>query len=117
VPRNASWNAEELIIALDLYFRAPPTKSSQNDPRIVEAARLLRRLSGHQRTAASVYMKMRNFLRFDASSKSKGLARGARLEWAIWKGFHDDRALLRRTAKKIAARVNALRQPQESLRL
>lgn len=115
--RNAPWTADELILALDLYFRVPPTRAAQNDARIVEVSRILRRLSGHPRTAASVYMKMRNFLRFDPTAKSAGLSRGASLERAIWRGFAEDRALLRRTARRIIERARPLRQAQESLRL
>lgn len=122
--RNAPWTAEELILALDLYFRVPPTKAAQNDPRIVELSRILNKLAGRAaakdpsryRTPASVYMKMRNFLRFDPSYTSTGLTRGARLEWAIWKGFSDDRYLLRRTAKAIKGRIQE-RPSQESFRL
>lgn len=119
--RNAPWTAEELILALDLYFRVPPTRAAQNDPRIVELSRILNKLAGRAaakdpsryRTPASVYMKMRNFLRFDPSYTSAGLTRGARLEWAIWKGFSDDRYLLRRTAKGIIDRVKGKQATQQ----
>lgn len=113
MPRNASWTAEELILALDLYFRLPSTKASEHDPRIQELSRIL-----DGRNPAAVYMKLRNFLRFEQSPKRHGLARGGKLEQAIWRGFAPDRALLRRTARQIIElRTRGRATPQESFRL
>jgi len=109
VGRNAPWTAEELILALDLYFRLPATKSSEHEPRVVELSRIL------NRKPAAVYMKMRNFLRFEGQKDRKGLSRGAKLESAIWRGFAPDRALLRRTAKGIITRLKGESSPQEAL--
>lgn len=109
--RNADWTAEELILALDLYFRLPSTKASEHDPRVVELSRIL------QRKPAAVYMKMRNYLRFEGRKDRVGLSRGAKMEAAIWRGFSVDRPLLRRTAKSIIDRVKDNSSPQESFRL
>jgi len=109
--RNASWTAEELILALDLYFRLPSTKASEHDPRVVELGRIL------HRKPAAVYMKMRNYLRFEGKKERMGLSRGAKMEAAIWRGFGVDRPLLRRTAKAIIERLKGTTSPQESFRL
>lgn len=109
--RNEPWNAEELILALDLYFRLPATKSSEHEPRVVELSRIL------HRKPAAVYMKMRNYLRFEGRKDRVGLSRGSMLEAAIWRGFSVDRPLLRRTARNIIARLRGPSTPQESFKL
>jgi 5-methylcytosine-specific restriction protein A len=117
VPRNEAWTPEELILALDLYFRLPPNHSSSADPQVISLSRILNLMNGaatakdaSYRNANSVYMKMRNFLRFDPTFTGAGLKKGGKLEAAIWKGFADDRALLKRTAKLIRTRAIGKRQ-------
>lgn len=109
--RNADWNAEELILALDLYFRLPSTKASEHDPRVVELSKIL------NRKPAAVYMKMRNYLRFEGRKDRVGLSRGGKMEAAIWRGFSVDRPLLRRTARAISARMRGPSSAQGSFKL
>lgn len=109
MPRNPPWTRDELILALDLYFRANPLHTSEKNPEIRALSRLLNELPVHAerpdravfRNPNGVYMKLCNFLRFDPDYKGKGLTRGGKEEEAVWKDFAADRARLRSTAAAI----------------
>jgi 5-methylcytosine-specific restriction enzyme A len=108
-PRNPSWQRDELILALDLYFRHPPKTISQSHPAVVELSELLNSLPIHPnrpdaerfRNTNGVYMKLSNFLRFDPDYDGAGLSRGGKLEESIWSEFADDRDRLHKLAEAI----------------
>ena len=71
--RNPNWARDELILALDLYFRVNfPSHTSKSNTEIVQLSELLNALPIHAkseqqktfRNPNSVYMKLCNFLRF-----------------------------------------------------
>jgi 5-methylcytosine-specific restriction protein A len=109
--RNPKWSREELMLALDLYFRVNPAHSSPQNEEVEKLSALLCRLSSHQLTADpvrfrnpnGVYMKLCNFLRFDPDYHGSGLSRGGKLEEAIWNEFYEDRRRLSRLCDAIAA--------------
>src|SRR5262245_42091154 len=126
--RNPPWQRDELILALDLYFRHRPDQISKAHPQVVALRRLLNALPLHSdrpdrerfRNANGTYMKLCNFLSLDPSYHGKGLERGGRLEQAIWKEFSADRELLAQLATAIRdghnaelAAVNALTEEPE----
>src|ERR1700750_749234 len=84
--RNPSWSREELILALDLYFRVPPSGVTENHPEIVRLSQELQRLSLHSdpadatrfRNPNGVHMKMFNFKALDPAEEGRGLANGGR---------------------------------------
>lgn len=108
---NPTWARDELILALDLYFKHPPMHISKGHPAVIELSEVLNRLPLHGDVGAftkfrnpnGVYMKLCNFLRFDPSYRGKGLAKGAHVEKTIWDEFAGDRERLRRTAEAIRA--------------
>jgi 5-methylcytosine-specific restriction protein A len=122
---NPAWARDELILALDLYFRFPPTKIRNMHPQVVELSEVLNRLPIHGdvkgfpkfRNPNGVYMKMCNFLRFDESYAGKGLRKGAQTEEIIWQEFANDREHLHETAKAIRANhaLPEVGQPTEAL--
>jgi 5-methylcytosine-specific restriction protein A len=73
--RNPPWTRDELILALDLYFRVSPLHTSEKHPKIVALSAILNRLGVHEevpdqdhfRNPNGVYMKLCNFLRADTS--------------------------------------------------
>jgi 5-methylcytosine-specific restriction protein A len=109
--RNPPWERDELILALDLYFRHRPSTISQTHPEVVELSKILNGLPIHAerpdrarfRNPNGVYMKLCNFLALDPSYHGKGLERGGRGEQQVWNDFHHDRAALRRLAEAIKA--------------
>jgi 5-methylcytosine-specific restriction protein A len=111
--RNPPWHRDELILALDLYFRHPPAHISKEHPEVRALSKLLNQLPIHAdrpdavrfRNPNGVYMKLCNFLRLDPSYKGKGLQTGGGLEEKVWKEFAEDRARLAETAEAIHARL------------
>jgi 5-methylcytosine-specific restriction enzyme A len=115
--RNPPWTRDELILALELYFRVSPLHTSEKHPEIVTLSAILNRLGVHEEVADQdhfrnpngVYMKLCNFLRTDPSYEGKGLDAGSKLDMEVWEEFASDRDRLRRTASAIrsAADVEA----------
>lgn len=109
MPVNPNWTRDELILALDLYFRCNPTTTTPDDPAIVELSRTLNELPIHVdrpdaerfRNPNGVHMKLSNFLRFDESYAGRGLTRGGHLEAEIWDEFAQDRERLGSVAQAI----------------
>ena len=111
--RNPTWVRDELILALDLYFRHRPLKISHDHPDVVALSELLKTLGVHLnppdqksfRNPNSVYMKLCNFLPLDPSYKGKGLSRGGAEDIDVWNEFSNDPVGLTDTA--IAIRASA----------
>lgn len=109
MPRNPPWTRDELILALDLFFRVDPIRISSDAPEVVELSAVLNELPIHAerpdgdrfRNPNGVHMKLSNFLRFDPDYSGRGLTRGGHLEEAIWGEFAGDRTKLSATAKSI----------------
>jgi 5-methylcytosine-specific restriction protein A len=107
--KNPPWTRDELILALDLYFRLNPAKTSAEHPEIVALSELLNNLPIHPkndvdekfRNPNGVYMKLCNFLRFDPDYKGKGLSAGSKLEEEIWNDFAHDREKLEKVCNAI----------------
>jgi 5-methylcytosine-specific restriction enzyme A len=76
-----NWSRDELILALDLYFKEPAARGNSAHARVHDMSDLLNRLPIHGRdsrrelfrNANGVAMKLSNFLRFDPSYPGAGL--------------------------------------------
>lgn len=109
--RNPPWTRDELILALDCYFRNPPNAINQTHPEIVELSKILNNLPIHLerwnqatfRNPNGVYMKLCNFLRFDPNYEGSGLKAGGKLEEKIWHEFSGKRQALNNLAQLIRA--------------
>jgi len=105
--RNPAWTREELILALDLYFRIDFPNASENHPEIANLSATLRKLPFHAhrganfRNCTGIYMKLCNFLRFDSCYKGAGLVAGSKLDKAVWDEFAYDKARLTNVASSI----------------
>ncbi|MFP7176471.1 HNH endonuclease [Priestia filamentosa] len=107
--RNPSWKRDELILALDLYFRHNPNKINKKHEEVIKLSEILNSLPIHGNRANSVnfrnpngvYMKMCNFLRFDPDYKGTGLERGSKLEKDVWDEFCQDKKKLHNIAQII----------------
>ena len=107
--RNPPWARDEIILALDLYFKVNPTKTSQDNSDIVKLSELLNKLPIHTnrpdadkfRNRNGVYMKLCNFLSLDPNYKGTGLAAHSKLDKAIWDEFAKDRDRLAKVARAI----------------
>jgi 5-methylcytosine-specific restriction protein A len=121
--RSPKWTRDELILALDLYFRVSPLHTTEKNPAIRELSRFLNQLPIHTtrqdterfRNPNAVYMKLCNFLRLDPEYSGKGLSRGSKLEEAVWREFASDPARLAGTAWAIRTSSKTFPSATESL--
>ena len=82
-----NWSRDELILALDVYFREPSARGSKTHPAVLELSETLNQIPYHRkdsrdadfRNANGVGMKLSNFLRFDPEYSGEGLTRGSQL--------------------------------------
>jgi len=103
-----SWERDELILALDLYFRVGARVPS-DDPDVVEVSDLLRGLPLNQgvvrerafRSPDSVHLKLQNFLSIDPAHDAKGMAHASQADRQVWKDFSADHGLVNRLAKQL----------------
>jgi 5-methylcytosine-specific restriction enzyme A len=109
MPVSPDWTDDELILALDLFFRVNPRSVSKNDPAIISVSEVLNCLPLHPKSVRTekfrnpngVRMKLANFLRFDLSYQGKAMERGSHREERIWKLYANDRQKLSRVAAAI----------------
>jgi len=120
--RNPSWSRDELILALDLYFRSHPNHSG-GQAEIESLSIILNKLPIHVdrpdakrfRNNNGVQMKLMNFRRFDSSYSGVGLQHSGKLEEEIWREFANDREHLHEVAEGIRAEVTFLSQDSGAL--
>jgi len=113
---NPDWTRDELILALDLYFRVPAARGSKTHPECVKLSEILNALPIHAgqahgktfRNANGVGMKLSNFLKYDPTYAGVGLPRGAHLEEEVWATFSGDHPRLRAAAVAILAGATEL---------
>ena len=111
MPRQ-DWTRDELILALDLYFREPSARSNTSTA-VLQLSELLNRLPIHPtreieryfRNPNGVAMKLSNFSRFDPTYRGRGLTRGNQLEAVVWREFANDQERLRSVAEAIRENV------------
>jgi 5-methylcytosine-specific restriction protein A len=104
-----NWKRDELILALELYFRVNPSHTNKDHPDIIHLSRVLNKLSIHSknqfgvqfRNPNGVYMKLCNYLRFDPEYHGVGLKRGGKLEEEVWNEYSKDRERLIAICKSI----------------
>jgi 5-methylcytosine-specific restriction protein A len=101
VSRNPTWVEDELLVVLDLYL-AERRVLEENDPRVVEASKLLNRLPIHPeagqstfRTPDAVVLRLANFRSYDPNTAAKGMSNAGRLAQATWRHYADDPATVR----------------------
>jgi 5-methylcytosine-specific restriction protein A len=92
MPNKSAWTRDELILALDLYFRLAPRTPDPKMSEVKDLVDLLRRPSLRvpgvaARSPASVVMKLMNFRSVDPGYRGKGLTAGGRLDREIWEEF------------------------------
>jgi 5-methylcytosine-specific restriction protein A len=112
-PKNPDWVRDEVILALDLYFRIDAARASAETPEIIELSGFLRELGIHHeqateptfRNPTGVHMILCNFLALDARYSGIGLSRGSRLQKQIWSEFCESSEALHSAARQIRERL------------
>lgn len=109
VIKNPPWTRDELILALELYFRFNPSHISASHPEVVQLSKILNDLTIHTnrpdatrfRNPNSVYMNLCNFLRLDPAYTGTGLQAGSKKDKEVWKEFANNHERLRAVAEAI----------------
>jgi 5-methylcytosine-specific restriction protein A len=111
--RNPPWQRDELILALDMYFRLKDSGHSMDDasPDVVALSSILRSLNVVDRAGVGdpvrfrnpngCAMKLMNLRRLDPDAESRGLDAGGKAEEAVWAQFAGDLPHLRAVAAAI----------------
>jgi len=58
--RNPKWHRDEIILALDLYFKIEPGQVSARNPKIIELSEILNRLPIHEIRPEMCYIRELN---------------------------------------------------------
>ena len=106
--KNPTWNRDELILALDLYFSLGYGQMHGRNPKVHKLSQMLTEMNeenGFARSVNSVPLKLANFKRFDPAYKGKGMKAGSKLEKDIWNEFSHDKDHLTETSQKIKAGI------------
>lgn len=115
--RNPPWEYDELVLALDVYFREPRARQSKSDPAIADLSRVLRALPlpierpdpERFRNVNGVFMKLQNFKAVDpdyTADGRTGLGAGAtQRERTLFERFGDRQDELEALAQQIRDRV------------
>ncbi len=111
--RNPPWQRDELILALDLYFRVERKLPDETHPEVLQLSALLNQLPIHAvrpdgttfRNPNGVALKLANFRAID--QPGHGMQRGNRLERVVWDEFAPDPTRLRTIAANIGSGVSA----------
>ncbi len=81
------WSREELILAINLYFKIPFGRLHSSNPEIIQLAKLI------GRTPGSVAYKLVNFASLDPTLKARGI-KGAynvsKLDKEVWNEFYNN---------------------------
>jgi predicted HNH restriction endonuclease len=126
--RNPPWEADELVLALDVYFRVPDARRSKTHPEIAELSKTLRALPlpldrpepAKFRDVNGTFLKLQNFKALDpeyTASGRVGMRRGATgREQALWDRFVANQDELRELAARIregSASATLLSAPED----
>lgn len=112
--RNPAWTRDELILALDLYFRVPPWTIGGQHIEVLKLSDELNRLSAHvdvpdakrYRNPSGCYMKLMNLRSLDPSQDGHGLKGAGNNDREVWAEFSEGRDELVRMAAAIRVTLN-----------
>lgn len=102
--KRENWDRDQIILALDLYYRTPYGRIHASNSEICELAGLI------HRTPSAVVYKMGNLAFHDPVLRSKnktGLSHGAKLDGIVFEEFSSDLASLSEQARIIRERLGA----------
>lgn len=94
------WTKEQLIVALNLYFKLGFTTIKYTHPKIVELASTI------GRTPSALAFKLVNFARLDPELQKrgvKGMSHGSKAEEPVWNEFYGDIERLAEVSEEILA--------------
>ena len=107
--KNPHWIKEEIILALDLYFKLDYGQMHGKNPAVIQLSQDLRNLDIHKeipdknsfRSVNSVSLKLANLKKSDQNFGGLGMRDGGKLEKELWDKFHSHRDTLSKEANLI----------------
>lgn len=99
--KSKKWTRDELILALNLYFKLPFGKLNSKTPEIIQLSELI------DRTPGSVSMRLCNFASVDPFHQQRGivgLRGGMKIVQPIWDEFSDNRENLTHECQRILSK-------------
>ncbi|WP_274474216.1 HNH endonuclease [Mangrovimonas aestuarii] len=111
--RNPKWHRDEIILALDLYFKIEPGQIHSNNLKIIELSEVLNKMPIHSnrpirnkfRNPNGVGLKLSNFLAIDPDYKGRGMKSYSKLDFLLFNEFVNNREGLNRIANLIRSSV------------
>lgn len=111
--RNPKWHRDEIILALNLYFKLEPGQIHARNPEIIELSEILNKLPIHEerpdevkfRNPNGVGLKLSNFLAIDPDYPGKGMESYSKLDKEVFDEFYSDRHGLKQIAETIKQTV------------
>jgi len=112
--RNPKWHRDEIILALDLYFKLEPGQIHARNQDVIELSDTLNQLPIHEfrpdaekfRNPNGVGLKLSNFLAIDPSYDGKGMESYSKLDEEVFFEFAEDKNNLRSIANRKKATVS-----------
>jgi len=119
--RNPAWHRDEIILALDLYWRLEAGQIHSRNPEIQELSRLLNRLPIFDirpdevkfRNSNGVRLKLSNFLALDANYHGKGMQSFSQLDRKVFEEFQFNNEKLHANANHIRKIANDAELPNQ----
>lgn len=111
--RNPKWHRDEIILALDLYFKLEPGQMHSRNPSIIELSQVLNKLPIHEerpdsvkfRNPNGVGLKLSNFLAIDQTYSGKGMQSFSKLDKLVFEDFENKKQRLAILANNIKKTV------------
>ena len=106
---RVNWTREQLIVALDLYWKVPYNKiSGTSNPLIKQTAEWLGKTSG------ALAFKLMNFSSLDVHVQNKGKGNASRLDRQIWEEFYERWEALTQANDEILAQLSGGNVPERA---
>lgn len=96
-----NWSREQLIVALNLYYKLGFTNVKYTNPKIIDLAKTI------GRTPSAIAFKLVNFARLDPELQKrgvKGMSHGSKGEEPVWDEFYGNIERLAEVSEEILAR-------------
>ncbi len=111
--KNPKWTRDEILLALDLYFKLEPGQIHARNPAIIELSQILNLLPIHDqlkdktnfRNPNGVSLKLSNFLAIDPDYSGKGMTAYSALDKKLFDEYVEKRSELKHISNQIKEAV------------
>ena len=112
--KNPIWTKDEMILALDLYFKILDDSISPNHPEVIKLSRIMKQLPVHPkefrkknfRNVNGIVLRLANYKSVDPDYKGSGMINGGKQVQEVWDEFAKKREELNSIANVIKNSAN-----------